>query len=159
MIRAVLLLVALWMLTGLAALAADAPPAADNPVIEARLHRLSNELRCLVCQNETLADSRADLANDLRREIREMMKAGKSDREIKEFLVARYGDFVLYRPPVKSTTLVLWVGPFALLAIGVAMWFVLLRRRQRRAPDAPLTAEEQDRAAVLLETDRPRNPS
>ena len=139
--------------------AAEAPPAADDPVIEARLHRLSTELRCLVCQNETLADSRADLANDLRREIRDMMKAGRSDREITEFLVARYGDFVLYRPPVKSTTLFLWGGPFALLATGAAVWFVLLKRRQRRAPDAPLTPEEQRLAESLLDTDHGRNRS
>ncbi len=158
MIRVVLLALVL-ALTSIGVRAAEAPPAADDPVIEARLHRLSTELRCLVCQNETLADSRADLANDLRREIRDMMKAGRSDREITEFLVARYGDFVLYRPPVKSTTLFLWGGPFALLAIGAAVWFVLLKRRQRRAPDAPLTPEEQRLAEALLDTDHGRNRS
>ena len=136
--------------------AREAPPAAEDPALEARLHKLSTELRCLVCQNETLADSRADLANDLRREIRDMMKAGKSDREITEFLVARYGDFVLYRPPVKSTTLLLWGGPFALLALGVAVWFVLLRRRTRQVEAAPLTAEEQRLAAALLDSDAAR---
>jgi cytochrome c-type biogenesis protein CcmH len=134
----------------------EAPPAADDPVLEARLHRLSTELRCLVCQNETLADSRADLANDLRREIREMMKAGKSDREITDFLVSRYGDFVLYRPPVKSTTLLLWGGPFALLTLGVVVWFVLMKRRARRAEAAPLTPEEQRLAAALLDSDSAR---
>ncbi len=136
--------------------AREAPPAAEDPALEARLHKLSTELRCLVCQNETLADSRADLANDLRREIRDMMKAGKSDREITEFLVARYGDFVLYRPPVKSTTLLLWGGPFALLALGIVIWFVLLRRRARRVEAAPLTAEEQRLAAALLDSDPAR---
>ena len=136
--------------------AREAPPAAADPALEARLHKLSTELRCLVCQNETLADSRADLANDLRREIRDMMKAGKSDREITEFLVARYGDFVLYRPPVKSTTLLLWGGPFALLALGIVIWFVLLRRRTRRVEAAPLTAEEQRLAAALLDSDPAR---
>ena len=136
--------------------AREAPPAAEDPALEARLHKLSTELRCLVCQNETLADSRADLANDLRREIRDMMKAGKSDREITEFLVARYGDFVLYRPPVKSTTLLLWGGPFALLALGIVIWFVLLRRRTRRVEAAPLTAEEQRLAAALLDSDPAR---
>ena len=148
-------LAAVLMILG--AHATEAPPAADDPVIEARLHRLSTELRCLVCQNETLAESRADLANDLRREIRDMMKAGKSDREITEFLVVRYGDFVLYRPPVKSTTALLWGGPFALLVIGVATWFVLLKRRQRRVQDAPLTAEERHRVEALLDADRGRN--
>jgi cytochrome c-type biogenesis protein CcmH len=150
------LLVLLMALAGAGALAREAPPAADDPALEARLHKLSTELRCLVCQNETLADSRADLANDLRREIRDMMRAGRSDREITDFLVARYGDFVLYRPPVKSTTLLLWVGPFALLALGGVVWFVLLRRRARRAEEAPLTAEEQRLAAVLLDPDRTR---
>jgi cytochrome c-type biogenesis protein CcmH len=149
------LLLALLIALGCAgAFAREAPPAADDPALEARLHKLSTELRCLVCQNETLADSRADLANDLRREIREMMRAGKSDREIKDFLVARYGDFVLYRPPVKSTTLLLWGGPFALLGLGVAVWFVLLKRRSRRTAEAPLTAEEQRLAAALLDPDR-----
>lgn len=139
-----------------AVLAREAPPAADDPVLEARLHRLSTELRCLVCQNETLAESRADLANDLRREIRDMMKAGKSDREITDFLVSRYGDFVLYRPPVKSTTLLLWGGPFALLALGSVVWFVLMRRRAGRAAAVPLTAEEQRLAAALLDSDTAR---
>ena len=138
------------------ALAREAPPAADDPALEARLQKLSTELRCLVCQNETLADSRADLANDLRREIRDMMKAGKSDREITEFLVARYGDFVLYRPPVKSATLPLWGGPFALLALGVVVWFVLLKRRARRVAEPALTAEEQRLASDLLDSDTAR---
>ncbi len=150
------LIALLIALAGVGALAGEAPPAAEDPVLEARLHRLSTELRCLVCQNETLADSRADLANDLRREIRDMMKAGKSDREITDFLVARYGDFVLYRPPLKSTTLLLWGGPFALLALGVAVWFVLLKRRARRVAAAPLTAEEHRLAAALLDPDTAR---
>jgi cytochrome c-type biogenesis protein CcmH len=150
-------LLALLLALGWASVPArEAPPAAEDPALEARLHKLSTELRCLVCQNETLADSRADLANDLRREIRDMIKAGKSDREITEFLVARYGDFVLYRPPVKSTTLLLWGGPFALLALGVAVWFVLLRRRTRQVEAAPLTAEEQRLAAALLDSDAAR---
>lgn len=149
------ILALLIALTSAVALAIEAPPAADDPVIEARLQKLSAELRCLVCQNETLADSHADLANDLRREIRGMMKAGRSDREITEFLVARYGDFVLYRPPVKSTTLLLWVGPFALLALGIAVWFVLLKRRGRLS-SPPLNVEEQRRVEALLDSDRAR---
>ena len=153
------LIALLIALAGVGALAGEAPPAAEDPVLEARLHRLSTELRCLVCQNETLADSRADLANDLRREIRDMMKAGKSDREITDFLVARYGDFVLYRPPLKSTTLLLWGGPFALLALGIAVWFILLKRRARRVAEAPLTAEEQRLAAALLDSNRARKTS
>ncbi len=100
--------------------AQTAQPLAEDPELEKRLLALSQELRCLVCQNETLAESRAGLAEDLRREIREQMKAGKSDQEIIAFLTARYGDFVLYRPRVTPTTYLLWFGPFVLLAIG---WF------------------------------------
>ena len=155
MIRAALFALLLALAT-VGAHAVVAPPAADDPAIEARLQRLSTELRCLVCQNETLADSRAELANDLRREIRGMMKAGRSDQEITEFLVARYGDFVLYRPPLKSATLPLWIGPFVFLAAGVAIWFVFLQRRQRRVPDVPLSAEEERLAQSLLDS-RNRN--
>ena len=150
------LLALLIALSGAVAVAREAPPAAEDPALEARLHALSTELRCLVCQNETLAESRAPLANDLRREIRDMMRAGKSDREITQFLVSRYGDFVLYRPPVKSTTVALWVGPFMLLGLGVAGWFVVLRRRARRIAVQPLTAEDRGLAQALLGSDRPR---
>ena len=103
--------------------AKDAQPAAEDPALEARLTRLSQELRCLVCQNETLADSRADLAEDLRREIREQMRAGKSDQEIVAFLTERYGQFILYRPRVTPTTYLLWFGPFVLLLAGLAVLF------------------------------------
>jgi cytochrome c-type biogenesis protein CcmH len=111
---------------------AQAPP---DVAFEARLKRLEGDLRCLVCQNQTLADSNAPLAEDLRREVRALALAGKSDDEIRAFLVARYGDFVLYRPPVKGTTWLLWFGPFALLALGAGIWFAVVRRR-RRAPEA-----------------------
>ncbi len=151
-----LFLLALMLLACCGALALEAPPAAEDPALEARLHTLSKELRCLVCQNETLADSRADLADDLRREIREMMKAGRSDGEITEFLVSRYGDFVLYRPPVKASTFLLWVGPFALLALGVAVWFVLMGRRAARTAPPPLNVDEQRLAAALLDPDNAR---
>lgn len=95
-----------------------------------RFHRLAEELRCLVCQNQTLADSDADLAADLRREVETMMLAGRSDAEIKSFLVQRYGDFVLYRPPMQRNTWLLWIGPFALLSIGAIAWWRIQRRRQ-----------------------------
>src|SRR6476619_4169104 len=98
--------------------AKEAQPSAADPVLEERLMKLSKELRCLVCQNETLADSRADLAEDLRGQIREQMKAGKSDKEIIEFLTARYGQFILYRPQVTPTTYLLWFGPFIILIAG-----------------------------------------
>src|SRR6201988_5533341 len=94
----------------------DAQPNGDDPAIEKRLHKLSQELRCLVCQNETLADSQAGLAEDLRREIREQMKAGKSNEEIVNFLRESYGKFILFRPQVTPTTYLLWFGPFVLLA-------------------------------------------
>ena len=102
---------------------------ADDPVVEQRLIAISEEMRCLVCQNESLAGSRADLAMDLRRELRELIKQGKTDEQIKEFMVSRYGDFVLYRPPVKPTTWLLWAGPFGLMVVGVFALFRYLRRR------------------------------
>lgn len=106
--------------------------AQDDPVLDARLKRLEEELRCLVCQNQSLADSNAPLAEDLRREVRGLAVTGKSDDEIKQFLVARYGDFVLYRPPVKSTTWLLWFGPFVLLVAGGVVWWLIARRRSHR---------------------------
>ena len=109
-------------------LAACSVTRADD-ALDRRLKLLENELRCLVCQNQTLAESSAPLAEDLRKEVRDLAVAGKSDDEIRAYLVARYGDFVLYKPPVKSTTYLLWFGPFLLLAGGVIVWFVVLRRR------------------------------
>ncbi len=130
--------------------AAEAPPVAEDPVVEQRLVVIAEELRCLVCQNESLAGSRSDLAMDLRREVRQLIKQGKSDQEIKDFLVARYGDFVLYRPPVKPTTWLLWLGPFALLAAGLAGLIVFLRRRRTPMTEAELSTEEQLEAQALL---------
>ncbi|MEJ5210306.1 MAG: cytochrome c-type biogenesis protein [Burkholderiales bacterium] len=130
--------------------AKEAVPVAEDPVLEARLNRLAKELRCLVCQNESLADSQADLAADLRREIREMMRQGKSDGEITRYLTARYGDFVLYRPPVKPTTWLLWFGPFLLAGAAIAGFIYFLARRRRSLPDAPLSPEEEARVQALL---------
>jgi cytochrome c-type biogenesis protein CcmH len=129
-----------------------AQPAADtnDPVVEARLKHLSKELRCLVCQNETLADSQAGLAEDLRREIREQIRAGKTDDEIMNFLTQRYGQFILYRPQVTPTTYLLWFGPFILLLIGMVVLFRYIRQRRDSIPDKPLTAEERRRATELL---------
>lgn len=131
--------------------AKEAQPAED-PQIEQRMKALTQQLRCLVCQNETLADSQADLAEDLRREIREQMKAGKSDQEILTFLTQRYGDFVLYNPPVKATTYFLWFGPFVLLIAGTALLYRYLKRRRDGIDEKPLTAEERRRAEKLLNT-------
>ncbi len=130
--------------------AGDAKPLAEDPVAEARLKQLAVELRCLVCQNQTLADSNAPLAEDLRREVRDMIAKNMSDREIIDFLVERYGDFVLYRPPWKASTTLLWVGPFLLLIGGATALVMALKRRGQTLPDAPVTDEEHRRVEQLL---------
>jgi len=133
-------------------LAKDAVLLAEDPVVEQRLIAISEELRCLVCQNESLAGSRADLAMDLRRELRNLIKQGKTDAEIREFMVSRYGDFVLYRPPVKPTTWLLWLGPFGLMVAGLVALFVYLRRRNSEvAATTGLTEEQSKRAEALLQ--------
>ena len=129
-------------------LAAVAPPQFASPVLAARYDALLHELRCMVCQNQTLADSEAELAEDLRREVRRMLDQGDDDHAIVEFLVARYGDFVLYRPPLKGSTWLLWVGPFVLLLIGAVV--VALMGRQRQPPPVPLAAEERVRLSAVL---------
>src|SRR6266508_6795206 len=135
------LLLPLMLLSSLfvVAMAKEAQHTSDDPQLEQRVMKLSQELRCLVCQNETLADSRADLAENLRREIRQQMKAGKSDKEIIAFLTDRYGDFVLYRPPVKPTTYLLWFGPFALLVIGLWILYRYVKKRRALITEPPLT--------------------
>lgn len=130
--------------------AKEAAPLAADEALEKRLINIAEELRCLVCQNESLAGSHADLAEDLRREVRSLLKQGKSDQEVKDFLVSRYGDFVLYRPPVKPTTWLLWVGPFLFLIIGIAVLVTYLRRRGAQVVDAGLSGEEKKRAEALL---------
>ena len=131
--------------------AKEAVPLAEDPVVEQRLVAISEEMRCLVCQNESLAGSRADLAIDLRRELREQIRQGKSDDEIREFMVSRYGDFVLYRPPVKPTTWLLWAGPFLLMITAVIVLLVYLRRRNRAVGETHLTEEEARRIDALLQ--------
>jgi cytochrome c-type biogenesis protein CcmH len=123
-----------------AAAAKEAAPASDDPVLEAKVMRIAAELRCLVCQNQTIADSHADLAQDLRNQVREMLRQGKGEAEILAYMTDRYGDFVLYRPPVKSTTTLLWFGPAVLLIGGVIVLIVVLRRRSR-LPDDRFEAE------------------
>ena len=130
--------------------AKEAAPVAQNEAAEKRLVAISSELRCLVCQNESLAGSQAELANDLRREIRTLIKDGKSDNEIMEFMVSRYGDFVLYRPPLKGTTLLLWFGPALFFAVGLVALIRYLRRRNAAIKDAPLSADEQAEVDRLL---------
>lgn len=137
------------------------PPAAASPApmaqpifadveIEARLRALSGELRCVVCQNEALSDSPADLADSMRQEIRDLMKAGMTDQQVIDFLTERYGDFVLFRPPFKPLTYLLWMGPFLFLGFGVWVWFIALRAR-RKFQSAPVSSEKIAAAARLLE--------
>ena len=130
--------------------ARDAVTLADDPVTEQRLISSSEEMRCLVCQNESLAGSRTDLANDLRREIRILISEGKSDDQIRSFMVERYGDFVLYRPPVKPVTWLLWIGPFVILGIGIAGLLMYLRRRNSSVPNVVLTDADNQKIDALL---------
>jgi cytochrome c-type biogenesis protein CcmH len=144
-----LLLLLLCLLPPLAP-AKEAQPLAEDPVLEKRVMALSEDLRCLVCQNESLAGSHADLAVDLRQQIREQMKAGKSDKEIIAFMTERYGDFVLFRPPVKTTTYLLWFGPFLLLAAGIGVQLLYLKKRREQAREKPLSDAERKRVEALL---------
>ena len=158
--RFVMAVTAAWCLMASPVGAREAEPLAEDPVVEQRLVRISEDIRCLVCQNESLAGSRADLANDLRRELRKLIREGKTDAEITEFLVSRYGDFVLYRPPVKPLTWVLWFGPFLLMLAGVVLLAFTLRRRQRAhasSAAAELTDDERRQAQALLDTPEPRS--
>ncbi|MEO8309975.1 MAG: cytochrome c-type biogenesis protein [Caldimonas sp.] len=131
-----LVLGAFILATSLSLLAKEAPAEAADPALEARMVRITSELRCLVCQNQTIADSNASLAVDLRREARSLLKQGKSDAEVIDYMTARYGDFVLYRPPLRATTFLLWFGPALMLVGGGAVLLVVLRRRSRMAAEA-----------------------
>jgi cytochrome c-type biogenesis protein CcmH len=139
----------LLVLSGIG-LAREAPNAADDPALENRVMKLTADLRCLVCQNQSLADSHADLAIDLKNQVRSQMRAGKTDAEIRNYMVARYGDFVLYDPPFKASTLLLWAGPFALLGLGLLGLAVYLRSRRRSLVETELTPDEHARAQALL---------
>jgi cytochrome c-type biogenesis protein CcmH len=150
------LLLAILLIPCLVA-AEEAKPLAENQQAEARLKALALELRCLVCQNQTLADSSAPLAEDLRREVREMIAKNMTDQEIIGFLVARYGDFVLYRPPLKPTTTLLWLGPFFLLVIGGITLTVALRRRAKKVNDPILSEEDHRTVAQLLSEETKRS--
>jgi len=150
-LRALLALIALALgLMGNVACAKEAVEVGEEPWVEARMLHLSEELRCLVCQNETLASSRAELANDLRVEVRALVKQGKTDKEIKEYLVARYGDFVLYRPEVKPVTWLLWFGPFAVLLLALGLGWLYLRERQKTTAQQALSAAQRAQADHIL---------
>lgn len=125
--------------------AGEAAPASNDPVLEARMMKLASELRCLVCQNQTIADSHAALAIDLRQQVREMLSSGQSDQQITQYMTARYGDFVLYRPPFNAATVLLWIGPSA-MAIGGLLGLVLVLRRRSRLPDDQFDADDVDTA-------------
>lgn len=130
--------------------AQQAVDVAADPALEARVNALTAELRCLVCQNQSLADSHAPLAIDLKNQVREQLRSGRSEREVIDYMTQRYGDFVLYRPPFKATTLLLWAGPALLLLIGGGLYWRTLRQGQAAPPAAPMSAEEADRADALL---------
>ena len=128
-------LLLLLMLVCAGAMAKEAAPVAADPVLEARVTAITAELRCLVCQNQTIADSNSGLADDLRNQVREQLRKGASDAQVLQFMTDRYGDFVLYRPPFKASTALLWIGPTALLVIGLGALVLVLRRRSKLAPD------------------------
>lgn len=144
------LIILLLSLAPVAGYAGEAKDLAKDPVVEKRMIGLAENLRCLVCQNESLASSHSELAEDLRREVREQIKKGMSDKEISEYLVARYGDFVLYNPPIKASTYVLWFAPLVLFLTGGGALYFQLRKRRQSVPEAELTPEAQQRAAAML---------
>lgn len=147
-----LLLIAL-MIGGATAFAKEAEPMAADPELEKVVNEISAELRCLVCQNQTIADSHAELAVDLKNQVREMVKQGKTRDDVVDYMVQRYGDFVRYRPPVKPTTYLLWVGPFLLLAGGLIILVVNLRKRKELVTEAPLSQEEYQKLESILHSE------
>jgi cytochrome c-type biogenesis protein CcmH/NrfF len=141
-------LLALFFCTALFAKEAESITA--DPVLEARVMKLSEELRCLVCQNQTIADSQAGLAIDLKNQVREQLRQGRADKEVIDYMVQRYGDFVLYRPPLKTTTWLLWGGPFLLLLGGASLLLYSLTKRKAQIKDKPLSGDDHKRALALL---------
>ena len=145
------LLATWWLALMMPVVANEAKPMSNDPVLEARVMVIAEELRCLVCQNETIAASHADLAVDLRSQIRIKLTQGQSSQQILDFMVARYGDFVLYRPPLKASTVLLWVGPFVLLLLAAGMLVLNIRRHRGAATGSSMTEAEQRRAQQLLD--------
>ena len=153
-VRVIIFTLMLLLVSPLNVWAKEAIPVAEDPEIEKRMLALTVDLRCLVCQNESIADSRAEFSNDIRREIREQIKANKTDKEIVQFLVDRYGDFVLYNPPMKRTTILLWFGPVILFMIGSGSLVFYLRRRRLQIEDVALSPEQLNEAEALLNEDK-----
>lgn len=147
-----LFFIALGLSLSLLAQAKVAPNISADPALEARMMVIAEELRCLVCQNETIAASHADLAVDLKNQIRIKLTQGQSQQQILDFMVSRYGDFVLYRPPLKTNTVLLWIGPFLLLGIALTMLVLNVRRRRRSVQAHAMSAEDQAKARALLDT-------
>lgn len=156
-VKGLVILLLLIFIVSSSAWSKEAIPVAEDPEIEKRMLALTMDLRCLVCQNESIADSRADFSNDIRREIRTQIKANKSDQEIIQFLVDRYGDFVLYNPPVKPTTILLWFGPVALFVVGLGSLVVYLRRRREQIEEVSLSEAELKKAEALLNDNKGKN--
>ncbi|HEC19920.1 MAG TPA: cytochrome c-type biogenesis protein CcmH [Gammaproteobacteria bacterium] len=153
-LRVFVVMVGMLALVSLAS-AKEAVPLADDPELEKQVNEITAELRCLVCQNQTIADSHADLAIDLKNQVREMVKSGKTQKEINDYMVQRYGDFVLYRPAMKPSTMLLWAGPFILLVIGLTVLVINLRKRRALVKDeGDLSTDEQQRLKTLLAEQR-----
>lgn len=149
---AILLTVVLLMIV-LPAVAKEAAPMAADPELEKKVNEIAAELRCLVCQNQTIADSHAELAIDLKNQVREMVRQGKTRDDVVDYMVQRYGDFVRYRPPVKPTTYLLWVGPFLLLIGGFILLIMNLKKRRALVTDTPLSEEEHQKLESLLHSE------
>ena len=149
----VVLLAVLWLMALTSVLAREAAPTAADPELEKMVNEISAELRCLVCQNQTIADSHAELAIDLKNQVREMVRQGKTRDDVVDYMVQRYGDFVRYRPPVKPTTYLLWVGPFLLLIGGFVLLVVNLKKRRELVADTPLSKEEHQKLESILHSE------
>ena len=154
MIKLKTILIVLIMAVTSTSFAKEAVPTAEDPELEKKVNEISAELRCLVCQNQTIADSHAALAVDLKNQVREMVREGKTRDDVVDYMVARYGDFVRYRPPVKPETYLLWIGPFLLLAGGIVLLMVNLKRRKAMVVDTPLSEEEHQKLDSILHAEK-----
>ena len=152
--QTVIAVICILLLASSVAFAKEAAPLAADPELEKKVNEITAELRCLVCQNQTIADSHAELAVDLKNQVREMVRKGKTRDDVVDYMVQRYGDFVRYRPPVKPTTYLLWVGPFLLLAGGLILLVVNLRKRKALVTDTPLSEEEHQKLDSILHSQK-----